>query len=175
LKGSVAREDGAARLLAALRSAGLTAAFAESCTGGLCAAAITAIPGSSACFLGGVVSYSNGSKRDLLGVREETLGSHGAVSAEVVREMAEGAALRFGSDCALAVSGVAGPDGGTAEKPVGTVWIAARFRYATIERRCRFDGDREAVRRASREAALDLLADLVSGRPRGGADASDQA
>lgn len=166
--------DGATRLFASLRSRSLRAAFAESCTGGLCAAAITAIPGSSAVFLGGVVTYSNESKRELLGVRESTLGAHGAVSAEVVREMAEGAARRFGADCALAVSGVAGPEGGTIEKPVGTVWIGARFRGEAIERLHRFDGDRDAVRRSARDAAFVLLADLVSGKASGD-DEPDQA
>ena len=150
------------RLFKLLRSAGLTAAFAESCTGGLCAAALTAIPGSSEVFLGGVVSYSNESKRELLGVADSTLARHGAVSAEVVREMASGVLGRFGADCALAVSGIAGPDGGTAEKPVGTVWIGARFRTAACERHYRFDGDRDAVRNAARDTALVQLATLLS-------------
>ena len=166
--------DGATRLFASLRSRKLRAAFAESCTGGLCAAAITAIPGSSAVFLGGVVSYSNESKRDLLGVREATLEAHGAVSAEAVREMAEGALRRFGADCSLAVSGVAGPGGGTIEKPVGTVWIGARVREAAIERLHRFDGDRDAVRRSAREAAFALLADLLSAGASGACE-PDQA
>lgn len=165
----------ARRLFALLRSAGLTAAFAESCTGGLCAAALTAIPGSSSVFLGGVVSYSNQSKRELLGVDAATLDRHGAVSAEVVREMASGAVGRFGADCALAVSGIAGPEGGTAGKPVGTVWIGVRFRGAALERRYRFDGDRDAVRNAARDAAFAQLAALVADGVPPERDGSDQA
>jgi nicotinamide-nucleotide amidase len=99
-------------------------ALAESCTGGHIAQLITAIPGCSAYFKGGVVSYSNESKMQLLGVRAETLAQYGAVSEETVREMAEGARQRFASTYAIAVSGIAGPGGGTEEKPVGTVWIA---------------------------------------------------
>jgi len=114
----------AERVLQLLRERGATLATAESCTGGLIASMLTRIPGSSDCFHAGFVTYSNAIKQSVLGVNEETLTAHGAVSEEVVREMAEGALLRSGADYAIAVSGIAGPDGGTAEKPVGTVWLA---------------------------------------------------
>lgn len=114
----------AARVLELLRERGATLATAESCTGGLVASMLTRIPGSSAGFHAGFVTYADAIKRDVLGVRAETLAAHGAVSEAVVREMAEGALARSGADYAIAVSGVAGPDGGTAAKPVGTVWLA---------------------------------------------------
>ncbi|KGE03872.1 CinA family nicotinamide mononucleotide deamidase-related protein [Pseudohaliea rubra] len=114
----------AGELLALLRERGLTVATAESCTGGAIAAALTRVPGSSAAFEAGYVTYSNAIKTRTLGVREETLATHGAVSEAVVREMATGALERAGADLAVAVSGVAGPEGGTAAKPVGTVWLA---------------------------------------------------
>jgi nicotinamide-nucleotide amidase len=144
----------AARLLA--RSRRLVTA--ESCTGGWIAKACTDFPGSSGWFLGGVVSYSDELKTALLGVRPETLASHGAVSEPVVREMAAGALARLGGDEAVAVSGIAGPEGGTPEKPVGTVWFAwARRTGQGVEVRAageRFPGDRDAVRRAAVRRAL---------------------
>jgi nicotinamide-nucleotide amidase len=103
---------------------GRTLAVAESCTGGLLANRITNVPGSSHYFLGGIVAYSNRAKEALLGVRHETLERYGAVSKETVEEMARGVKERFGSDIALAVTGIAGPEGGTLDKPVGTVWCA---------------------------------------------------
>ncbi|MCA9674845.1 MAG: CinA family nicotinamide mononucleotide deamidase-related protein, partial [Myxococcales bacterium] len=109
---------------ATLRDAGLTVATAESCTGGMIAQLLTSAPGSSAYVVGGAVVYANREKERQLGVRPETLASHGAVSEACVREMARGARARFGVDLAVAVSGIAGPDGGTADKPVGTVWLA---------------------------------------------------
>ena len=111
-------------LVSGLIGAGKTLALGESCTGGAMAGSLTAIPGSSACFLGGVVAYSNQVKVDLLGVSMETIQTHGAVSEAVVKEMALGARHRMGADYALATSGVAGPGGGTDETPVGTVWMA---------------------------------------------------
>jgi len=132
-------------------------AVAESCTGGLLGARITAVPGASRVFLGGVVAYADEVKLGWLGVSADALTAHGAVSEEVVRQMASGVARTFGAELALAVSGVAGPGGGTVEKPVGTVWIGAlaggqvrAFHYA-------FLGDREAVRRRAAQAALDAL------------------
>lgn len=131
---------------------------AESCTGGWIAKSITDIPGSSAAFGYGVVSYSNGAKESILGVKNETLEKHGAVSEAVVEEMAEGVLHLSGSDIAVAVSGVAGPDGGTDEKPVGTVWFAWAVRdgsNALVDTSCEhFSGDRELVRELTVAHAL---------------------
>src|SRR5690606_31306965 len=107
-----------------MKSRSVTLAIAESCTGGAIAQAITQHAGSSAVFLGGGIVYSNELKKKLLGVKEETLQAYGAVSENTVREMAQGALANFNSDYSVAVTGIAGPDGGTADKPVGTVWIA---------------------------------------------------
>jgi nicotinamide-nucleotide amidase len=114
----------AQKVLQLLRERGASLATAESCTGGLIASMLTRVPGSSEGFHAGFVTYSNAIKQSVLGVRESTLAQHGAVSEEVVREMALGALQRSGADYAIAVSGIAGPDGGSAEKPVGTVWLA---------------------------------------------------
>jgi len=151
----------AERLAERMRSEGKFVATAESCTGGWIAKALTDLPGSSDWFSYGIVSYSNAAKQDLLGVSPVTLVNHGAVSEAVVREMAEGAIKRGGADVAVAVSGVAGPSGGSPDKPVGTVWFAwARLDRAGLrshaERR-QFDGDREAVRRQTVAAALEGL------------------
>jgi nicotinamide-nucleotide amidase len=133
----------------------LMLATAESCTGGWIAEAVTMVPGSSGWFERGFVTYTYISKREMLGVKEGTLGRHGAVAEEVVREMAEGAIARSHAQVAVAVSGVAGPGGGTPEKPVGTVCFAWSVKggAARSETR-RFAGDREAVRRQSVEHAL---------------------
>ena len=140
----------AGSLVVELAAAGKTVATAESCTGGWIAKALTDIAGSSAAFGYGIVSYSNGAKESLLGVNPATLVEHGAVSEETVREMATGALNLSGADFAVAVSGIAGPDGGTAEKPVGTVWMAWSERRGdepAVETRLKnFSGDREAVR-----------------------------
>jgi len=131
---------------------------AESCTGGWIAKACTDRPGSSQWFRGGAVVYGNELKSAVLGVRPETLAEGGAVSEATVREMAAGALERFGGDVAVAVSGIAGPDGGTPDKPVGTVWFAwaARTGTGTMLRSelHRFDGDRGQVRRQAVVAAL---------------------
>jgi nicotinamide-nucleotide amidase len=125
-------------------------ATAESCTGGWIAKALTDVPGSSGCFGYGIVSYSNGAKESILGVKNQTLAEHGAVSEPVVREMAEGALRLSGADISVAVSGVAGPDGGSDEKPVGTVWFAWSMRgpkgIVTDTDLQRFEGNRENVR-----------------------------
>lgn len=152
----------AAQVGAALSARGWVLATAESCTGGWVAESVTAISGSSAWFDRGFVTYSNEAKQDMLGVRAATLAAHGAVSEAVVREMAEGALVRSRADVALAISGVAGPTGGTAEKPVGMVWIAwGRRGGATQARVFHFSGDREAVRRQSVTAALEGVLSLV--------------
>lgn len=112
------------RVNEALRERGFTLSTAESCTGGGVAAAVTSVPGSSEIFKGGVVAYANEIKRDVLFVSEESLLTHGAVSEEVVRQMVAGVASLMHTECGIATSGVAGPGGGTPEKPVGTVWTA---------------------------------------------------
>ena len=141
-----------------LRDQGRTLALAESCTGGMVSSLITDIPGSSAYFLGGVVSYANDAKESLLGVHRETLETHGAVSSEAAREMARGATDRFGADVGASITGIAGPDGGSAEKPVGTVWfgIADRDGREIVKRRA-FLGDRTHIRRTASVHALELL------------------
>lgn len=151
----------AAELIRALRDRKGTVAVAESCTGGMIGAALTAVPGSSAVFLGGVISYANSVKRDLVGVPQELLERFGAVSAEVAGAMAEGVRRLTGATCAVAVSGVAGPDGGTAEKPVGLVWVgvAAGLGTATFEHR--FAGGRAEVRRQAVDAALRHVLDSL--------------
>lgn len=130
---------------------------AESCTGGWIAKACTDRPGSSQWFRGGVVTYTNDSKTSLLGVRRQTLAAHGAVSEATVREMALGALERLDGDVAVAVSGIAGPDGGTADKPVGTVWFAWATGSSVRSAQHRFAGDRDAVRRQAVAAALQGL------------------
>jgi nicotinamide-nucleotide amidase len=140
---------------AALKRRGLMLAAAESCTGGWVSEAVTMVPGSSDWFERGFVTYTYISKREMLGVKEATLGKHGAVSEEVVREMAEGALARSHAQVAVAVSGVAGPSGGTPEKPVGTVCFAWGMKDGTpVSETKRFSGDRESVRRQSVEHAL---------------------
>jgi len=134
-------------------------ATAESCTGGGVAAAITAIPGSSAWFEYGIVSYANAAKEKLLGVCRETLEREGAVSEAVVIEMARGVLALSAADIAVAISGVAGPGGGSPEKPVGTVWFAWAMATGEIKTELKwFDGDREDVQRA---AVLWVLEELI--------------
>jgi nicotinamide-nucleotide amidase len=133
----------------------LKLATAESCTGGWLAEVITATSGSSSWFDRGWVTYSNESKQEMLGVQAETLAEHGAVSEAVVREMASGALARSAANRAIAVSGVAGPSGGSPEKPVGTVWIAWARADGDTRTECHcFAGDREAVRRQTVVRAL---------------------
>jgi nicotinamide-nucleotide amidase len=137
---------------------GLMLAIAESCTGGLVAARVTAVPGSSAWFDRGFVTYSNAAKRQMLGVACALLEAHGAVSEPVVRAMAAGALARSDAQVALAVSGIAGPGGGTQVKPVGTVCIAwQRAGGAGAARTLHFEGDRDAIRAAAADAALGAL------------------
>lgn len=127
----------------------VTLAFAESCTGGMAATAVTEISGSSEVFMGSAVTYSNEAKAKILGVSKETLDSYGAVSAECAEEMAEGAARIYGSDIAMSVTGIAGPGGGSPEKPVGTVWFGFTRGGKTVSFKCAFRGERRAIREAS--------------------------
>ncbi len=153
-------EDGAdlaAVVLDALRQGRHRLGVAESCTGGMVAERVTNIPGASATFIGGVVAYADVVKTAALKVPIETLEAHGAVSEETVRAMAEGAQRLFSADCTIAVTGIAGPGGGTPEKPVGTVWFAARVHTAARAVRRVFPGDRDEIRRRAAQAALDLL------------------
>jgi len=140
-------------------------AIAESCTGGLVAKRITDAPGSSRYFERGFVTYSNASKVELLGVKPSDLEAHGAVSAVVAQQMARGAAERAGVQAALGVTGIAGPDGGSAEKPVGTVFIAVHGGRGTAVRRFHFAGTRQTVRERAAQTALDLLRRHLKGLP----------
>ena len=149
---------------ALLRERGLTLATAESCTGGLVAHLITCVPGSSQYYLGGVVAYANEVKEALLGVRHETLLDHGAVSEETALEMARGARERLGADVGIATTGIAGPTGGTPEKPVGVVYVALSAVDAQICRRHVWQGDRLANKEQSAEAVLQLIQDYVQER-----------
>lgn len=149
-----------------LRSLGLTVATAESCTGGMVAARLTSTPGSSDYFLGGFVTYSDEAKTALLGVPPASLHLHGAVSAQTARAMAAGARERIGSDIAVSVTGIAGPGGGTIDKPVGLVFIGVATRHGVSTRRYLFRGTRWRIRRASTVAALEALLECVRlGRP----------
>jgi len=140
-----------------LRKAGLSLAVAESCTGGQLGKRITDVPGSSDYFLGGVISYSNEAKMRVLGVPEDLLAKHGAVSAEVAAAMAAGAATLLVSDCALSITGVAGPGGGTEEKPVGLVYLGSTVNGVVEMEQLRLWGRRDQVRERAALAALDLL------------------
>jgi nicotinamide-nucleotide amidase len=155
----------AERVGSALKQRGLMLTTAESCTGGWIAEAVTMVPGSSEWFERGFVTYTYISKREMLGVKEATLAQHGAVSQEVVREMVHGALARSHAQVAVAVSGVAGPSGGTPAKPVGTVcfaWGTKGSRPRSAARRYR--GDREAVRRQAVEHALEGVLALLARR-----------
>jgi nicotinamide-nucleotide amidase len=149
--------DLAALVLQSARDWGMRLAVAESCTGGLIGTRLTEIPGSSDVFVGGVIAYHNTLKRDLLGVPAALLEEHGAVSEPVARAMAEGAASRFGVGAAVAVTGIAGPGGGTETKPVGTVWLAWVLNGITASRRTLFPGNRHEIRARAAQAALLLL------------------
>jgi competence/damage-inducible protein CinA C-terminal domain len=155
-------EQAAVALFEALESKGLTIACAESCTGGLVTAAITDIPGASKVLWGGVASYSNEAKEKLLGVSSETLAEYGAVSREVAAEMAKGILEASEADLALAITGIAGPEGGSEEKPVGLVWFAFRGAEGESWEESRvFPGDRAEIREAAAERALRGAAELA--------------
>lgn len=149
----------AATVLGRARAAGLTIATAESCTGGLVCAALTTVPGSSDVVTGGIVAYSNEAKAALLGVPANLIAEHGAVSQAVAVAMAEGALARTGAHLAVSVTGIAGPGGGSNDKPVGLVWIATAMRsQSTRANEARFgDPGRDRVRQSSVELALRLL------------------
>ena len=149
-------------VLEACRDAGLSLGVAESCTGGLVAARLTSIPGASDVFRGGVVAYADEVKADELGVPEELLARHGAVSAEVAAAMAAGARERLGVDVAVAVTGIAGPGGGTTEKPVGLVYLHAAGPGDSVGREFNFPGDRDAIRARATAAALHLARRLLT-------------
>ena len=137
---------------------GKTVATAESCSGGLIAAAITDVPGASAVFGCGAVTYSNEMKRKILGVKEATLAAHGAVSPETAFEMAAGLKKLSGADIAVAVTGIAGPDGGSEAKPVGLVYLAVADASGVEVSKNIFEGDRDAVRQQTVAKAFDLIA-----------------
>jgi nicotinamide-nucleotide amidase len=171
LRGALGRylfsEDGrhiAEIVLDLCRARGLTLAAAESCTGGLVAARLTAVPGASAVFRGGVVSYANDVKESSLGVPLETLERHGAVSAETAKAMADGVRARLHADIGVSVTGVAGPDGGTEEKPIGLVFVHASGPGVEEARRSELPGDREMIRGRATAAALHLVRRLLESR-----------
>ena len=151
-----------ARLAELMQGRGLMLATAESCTGGMIAAACTDLAGSSAWFERGFVSYSNAAKTQLLGVPADCIASHGAVSEPVARAMAQGALTYSAAQVAVAVTGVAGPGGGSPDKPVGTVWIAWAMADQVRAERMQFSGDRAAVRQATVEHALQGLVTLLA-------------
>ena len=154
-------QDRASELVSLLSAMGLTLATAESCTGGLLAGRIVDVSGASAVFMGGIVSYDNRVKRELLGVPAATLESHGAVSAETATAMAEGAIARVGTTLGVSTTGIAGPGGAVPGKPVGTVYIAVAGPGATVARRHNFSGDRASIRAQAVDAALDMLLDYL--------------
>lgn len=150
------------RLGQLLRTRGLTLAVAESCSGGLICHRLTNVPGASDYFLGGVVTYSNQAKAELLHVPEVTLAAHGAVSAETATAMATGVRELFHSEVSVAVTGIAGPTGGTPQKPVGTVFIAVAGPQGVAARRFAFQGTREEIKAQTAEAALTWLVEELA-------------
>jgi nicotinamide-nucleotide amidase len=151
----------AGRLGARCKALGLQVATVESCTGGLVGHVITEVPGSSTWFIGGFVTYSDEVKREVVGVPHDVLSAHGAVSAQVAMAMATGGRARTGADLAVAVTGIAGPDGGTPSKPVGLTYVAVADGTGVAVRRHVWSGDRSDNKRRSAAAALDLLLERV--------------
>ena len=139
----------------------LTVSSAESCTGGNIAHKITQVPGSSSYYMGSIVSYSNDVKAQVLDVPRDIIARHGAVSRPVVEAMARGVAKLMHTECAIATSGIAGPDGGTKFKPVGTVWIAVKYRDQLVAECCHFEGQRNAVIESASNHALVMLINLL--------------
>jgi PncC family amidohydrolase len=142
-----------------LQQRGLRLAVAESCTGGLIGHLLTNVPGSSTYYLGSVIAYANEAKVRLLGVNLDTLEKYGAVSAETVLEMARGIRIALAADIGISVSGIAGPTGGTLDKPVGTVWIGVSTPKEEYARHFLWSGNRLAIKKQSAQAALSLLAE----------------
>lgn len=159
--------DLAAAAGGALVAEGLTVAVAESCTGGGVCAALTSVPGSSAYFLGGVVAYGNASKVRDLGVSADLLAASGAVSRETAEAMADGVMRRFGARIGIGTTGIAGPGGGTPDKPVGTVYVAIASDRDRFSDRLRLPGDREHVRAATVDRVLAMLVSFLGGRGKG--------
>ena len=159
----MAKTEAAEKLVRLLTERKMTCATAESCTGGGAGYTITAVPGASCVFMGGVISYDNSAKRNILGVPEETLSEHGAVSSECAEAMAEGARRILKADLAVSITGIAGPGGGSAEKPVGLVWFGLSSESGVKSSKRIFSGDRDAVRTAAIEYAIELLASAVHG------------
>ena len=155
--------DLAALVVTMCRERGLHIAVGESCTGGLVGARITAVPGSSAVFVGGVIAYEDRVKVEMLGVPRDVLAEHGAVSEPVVRQLASGARARLGAEIGIGVSGVAGPGGGSPEKPVGTVWTAVDLEGTVTAYRRGYPGDREEIRARSAQMALDMVRSALNG------------
>lgn len=157
----------------ALKEHELTVSSAESCTGGNIAHRITQIPGSSAYFMGSVVSYSNNVKAQVLNVSRDDIARYGAVSRPVVEQMAAGVANVMHSDCAIATSGIAGPDGGTKFKPVGTVWIAVKYKDQLVAECCHFKGNRIYVIEAATNHSLVMLINLLRNKYEAQEDLND--
>ena len=149
------------KLFEYLKQNNLTISTAESCTGGMIASAITNVSGASGFFGAGVVTYSNEAKAKLIGVNKETLDKYGAVSEQTAKEMAEGVLMLGEADVAVAVTGIAGPTGGTVEKPVGLVYIGVSGKYGTVAFKNNFTGNRDEVRRQTVERAFELVYDYL--------------
>lgn len=152
-----------ARIVEELMEQGETVATAESCTGGLVASMIVDVPGASSVFEEGFITYANSAKEELLGVSKETLDALGAVSEEVARQMASGVRTRAHATYGLSTTGIAGPDGGTVDKPVGLVYIACATKDQVVARRCKFNGSRSEVRKSAAKAVLALLEECMEG------------
>lgn len=139
----------------------ITLSTAESCTGGLLSSKITSKAGISQIFLGGVVSYSNASKENILKVNKESLMEYGAVSKEVAKEMAIGCSRLFKTDIAISITGIAGPSGGSLDKPVGLVYIGIKYRDEILIKKCNFKGSRDSIRESTVQKVMELLANLI--------------
>lgn len=155
------KKDQTKKLLELLKNHKKTVSVAESCTAGLLAAELTKISGASKVFSGGFITYSNQSKVQLLNIDQEAIERFGTVSKEIVQEMASNSRQKLNSDYSLAISGIAGPEGGSSDKPVGTVWLALSDSKRTISKLRQFKGDREEIRRQAVEAALELLGESL--------------